>query len=245
MAATYRKPSGDKLGKHSKARPRSESKPRLATKQGSREDQARRASILLKSVSDPTRLEMILVLANGEQHVRTLHVRLGESQPAVSYHLALLRASGIITPRREGAKNVYGLTDAGCALAEVVQGLLDEGTTEQPSVRPGPTRGRSASTDSPRLDRQASTDSRDTLDPRSDVRNGDEEEEWSRMNRRRAELIFKKNRGHLNDVDSSELERLQALSLSRMQREFPAPTLIDGKLERIEARLRDVRAKKV
>ncbi len=58
------------------------------------------------------------------------------------------------------------------------------------------------------------------------------------MNRRRAELIFKKNRGHLNDAESSELERLQTLSRSRMQREFPGPTLIDERLKRIEERLR-------
>ena len=58
------------------------------------------------------------------------------------------------------------------------------------------------------------------------------------MNRRRAELIFKKNRGQLNDAECSELERLQAFSRSRMQREFPAPTLIDERLKRIEEHLR-------
>ncbi len=148
MAATYRKPSDDKLGKRSKARPISESKPRLASKQGLREDQVRRASILMKNVSDPTRLEIVLILANGEQHVRTFYVRLGQSQPAVSYHLALLRAAGFIAPRREGANNFYGLTDAGCVLAEVVERLLDEGSAERLVVRPSPNRVRSRSADS-------------------------------------------------------------------------------------------------
>ena len=50
------------------------------------------------------------------------------------------------------------------------------------------------------------------------------------MNRRRAKLVFKKNRGILNNADRAELERLQSLSRSRMQREFPAPVLIDEKL---------------
>ena len=34
--------------------------------------QARRASILLKHVSDPTRLQVILILADGERHVGAL-----------------------------------------------------------------------------------------------------------------------------------------------------------------------------
>ena len=81
-----------------------------------------------------------MILAKGEQHVGTLCVRLSQSQPAVSHHLALLRHGRIIAPRRQDANNFYGLTDAGCALAEVVQSLLDEGTTERPAVRPRTTR---------------------------------------------------------------------------------------------------------
>jgi hypothetical protein len=61
---------------------------------------------------------------------------------------------------------------------------------------------------------------------------------WSLMNRRRAQLIIKKNRGRLNDSERSELESLQALSRARMQREFPGPTLIDEKLKKIEEDLR-------
>ena len=34
--------------------------------------QARRASILLKHVSDPTRLQVILILSEGERHVGAL-----------------------------------------------------------------------------------------------------------------------------------------------------------------------------
>src|SRR5205823_3588905 len=51
--------------------------------------QARRASILLKHVSDPTRLQVILILAEGERHVGALCAQLSQSQPAVSHHLAL------------------------------------------------------------------------------------------------------------------------------------------------------------
>ncbi len=86
--------------------------------------QAKRASILLKHVSDPTRLQVILILAGGEQHVGALCSQLSQSQPAVSHHLALLRHGGIIAPRRQGKNNFYSLTETGAELARVVQGLV-------------------------------------------------------------------------------------------------------------------------
>ena len=39
---------------------------------GQRLKQAQRAATLLKQVSDPTRLQVILMLANGEKHVGAL-----------------------------------------------------------------------------------------------------------------------------------------------------------------------------
>ena len=85
---------------------------------------AKRASVLLKHVSDPTRLQVILILAEGEQHVGALCDQLSQSQPAVSHHLALLRHGGIIAPRRQGKNNFYSLTETGADLSKVVQGLM-------------------------------------------------------------------------------------------------------------------------
>jgi len=86
--------------------------------------QAKRASILLKHVSDPTRLQVILILADGERHVGALCAQLSQSQPAVSHHLALLRHGNIIAPRRQGKNNFYSLTETGAELARVVQNLI-------------------------------------------------------------------------------------------------------------------------
>jgi DNA-binding transcriptional ArsR family regulator len=87
--------------------------------------QAQRASILLKQVSDPTRLQVVLMLSEGEKHVGGLCEQLSQSQPAVSHHLALLRHGGIIAPRRQGKNNYYGLTETGEELASVVKGIMD------------------------------------------------------------------------------------------------------------------------
>lgn len=87
-------------------------------------NKARRASILLKHVSDPTRLQVILILSEGERHVGALCDQLSQSQPAVSHHLALLRHGGIIAPRRQGKNNFYSLTETGTELARVVNNLI-------------------------------------------------------------------------------------------------------------------------
>jgi DNA-binding transcriptional ArsR family regulator len=65
---------------------------------------------VFKLMSDETRLRILLYLANsGELHVTDLCHRLGQSQPAVSHHLALLRVSGLIESRREGKHNFYSV----------------------------------------------------------------------------------------------------------------------------------------
>ncbi|WP_169977953.1 ArsR/SmtB family transcription factor [Tautonia rosea] len=108
---------------------RSASRSATASKKSQKEadlraQQARRASVLLKHVSDPTRLQVILILSEGERHVGALCEQLSQSQPAVSHHLALLRHGGIIAPRRQGKNNFYSLTETGESLAAVVKGLI-------------------------------------------------------------------------------------------------------------------------
>lgn len=65
---------------------------------------------VFKLMSDETRLRILLYLAQaGELHVTDLCNRLGQSQPAVSHHLALLRVSSLIESRREGKHNFYSV----------------------------------------------------------------------------------------------------------------------------------------
>jgi DNA-binding transcriptional ArsR family regulator len=65
---------------------------------------------VFKLLSDETRLRVLMYLAReGELHVTALCDKLGQSQPAVSHHLALLRVSGLIESRREGKHNFYSV----------------------------------------------------------------------------------------------------------------------------------------
>jgi len=85
----------------------------------------RRVADLLKQVSDPTRLQVLLLLGEKERNVTELCADLGtQSQPAVSHHLALLRHGRLIEPRRAGKHNYYALTEAGRELAKVVDSIV-------------------------------------------------------------------------------------------------------------------------
>jgi DNA-binding transcriptional ArsR family regulator len=89
-----------------------------------RQKQAQRTAVLLKQVSEPTRLQVLLMLSEGEKHVGALCEVLNQSQPAVSHHLALLRHGSIVTPRRQGKNNFYGLTPMGEELVKIVKVVM-------------------------------------------------------------------------------------------------------------------------
>jgi ArsR family transcriptional regulator len=61
-----------------------------------------------KLLADESRLRILLTLAReGETHVSALCEMLGQSQPAVSHHLTLMRMAGLVGFRREGKFNFY------------------------------------------------------------------------------------------------------------------------------------------
>jgi ArsR family transcriptional regulator len=65
---------------------------------------------LFKLLADETRLRVLFLLRQrNELNVQTLCRLLGQSQPAVSHHLALLREAGLIKMRRDGKHNFYRL----------------------------------------------------------------------------------------------------------------------------------------
>ena len=65
---------------------------------------------VFKLLADETRLRILMYLMREtELHVSALCERLGQSQPAVSHHLALLRVAGLIEARRDGKHNFYSV----------------------------------------------------------------------------------------------------------------------------------------
>lgn len=73
-------------------------------------DVAKELVQFFKLFSDETRLRILHFLMQQEElNVRALCELLGQSQPAVSHHLALLRVAGLIESRRDGKHNYYGI----------------------------------------------------------------------------------------------------------------------------------------
>jgi DNA-binding transcriptional ArsR family regulator len=60
-------------------------------------------------IADPTRRGILDLLASGERHARELEAPFRISQPAVSRHLAVLRAAGLVSQRQQGRTRIYRL----------------------------------------------------------------------------------------------------------------------------------------
>lgn len=72
-----------------------------------------RMTAVFKLLADSSRLKIVLALAqDGELHVSALCDMLGQSQPAVSHHLTLMRMVGLVGYRRDGKHNYYHLASS-------------------------------------------------------------------------------------------------------------------------------------
>ena len=80
---------------------------------------------VLKTLSNPRRLEIIHLLADGPREVSRLAEEMGISQPNVSQHLALMRSAGVVEAEREGREVTYRLSDPEIICAcETMRGVL-------------------------------------------------------------------------------------------------------------------------
>ncbi|WP_040785619.1 ArsR/SmtB family transcription factor [Nocardia pneumoniae] len=98
-------------------------------------DQARldAATAAFRMLSDPTRLHILWVLAEGEADVTALVEACNASRTAVSQHLAKLRFTGLVDTRREGRHIIYRIRDG--HLARLVReglNLADHIVTGEP-----------------------------------------------------------------------------------------------------------------
>ncbi len=76
------------------------------------------ASRLMQMLSNPSRLKLLCVLAEGEMSVMSLAEALGMPQPAVSQQLKLLREAGLVSSRRVG-QTIYNRVQGEEAVAVI------------------------------------------------------------------------------------------------------------------------------
>ncbi|MGE5502954.1 MAG: ArsR/SmtB family transcription factor [Actinomycetota bacterium] len=85
------------------------------------QDSARRASTLLKAMSNEHRLMILCQLLHGEKSVGELERLIGLSQSALSQHLARLRRDNLVQTRRQAQTIYYSL--AGTEASAVINTL--------------------------------------------------------------------------------------------------------------------------
>ena len=72
-------------------------------------DHAGDAAQLLKALANEKRLMILCLLIEAERSVNELNEQLDLSQSALSQHLAVLRADGLVRTRREAQSIVYSI----------------------------------------------------------------------------------------------------------------------------------------
>ena len=80
---------------------------------------------VFEAIAQPTRREILRLLAGGERSAGEVAAPFDLTQPAISQHLKVLREAGLVSHRREGARRLYsvrpeGLGDLQVFLADVL-----------------------------------------------------------------------------------------------------------------------------
>lgn len=76
----------------------------------------------LDALGDSTRRQVFRRLRNGTRSVREIAEGMDVSRPAVSQHLKILKAAGLIFVRSEGTRRMYAVDSRGI---EALRGWLD------------------------------------------------------------------------------------------------------------------------
>ena len=65
------------------------------------------------ALADPTRRGIVELLADGEKDAGTIADHFTISKPAISRHLGVLRAGGMVSMRRDAQRRIYSLRPEG------------------------------------------------------------------------------------------------------------------------------------
>jgi len=69
----------------------------------------RQRDAVFRAISDPTRREILSILRRGRQSVGGIAQNFRMSRPAISKHLRLLHAAGLVSTRRQGTASLCSL----------------------------------------------------------------------------------------------------------------------------------------
>ena len=91
------------------------------------QDEFHRIADLFKLLGDSSRVRIFWLLCHCEECVINLSALVEMSSPAVSHHLKLLKATGLVTSRREGKEVYYRAADTELAhqLHEMIEQMVE------------------------------------------------------------------------------------------------------------------------
>jgi DNA-binding transcriptional ArsR family regulator len=72
----------------------------------------------LDALGDPQRREILRLLGEGDKPVHAIAESLPISRPAVSRHLRVLKAAGLVDQRAQGTARIYSLETEGVAAVQ-------------------------------------------------------------------------------------------------------------------------------
>src|SRR3954466_3432395 len=70
---------------------------------------------VFEAIAQPTRREILRLLAGGERSAGDVASRFDVTQPAISQHLKVLKETGLVSERREGTRRLYSVRPEGLA----------------------------------------------------------------------------------------------------------------------------------
>src|SRR5271156_1814542 len=73
---------------------------------------------VFSALADPTRREIVAMLAAGERNAGDIAGRFDMAAPSVSRHLKVLRESGVVSYRQDAQARIYRLEPEGLRQAE-------------------------------------------------------------------------------------------------------------------------------
>ncbi|MEM3383646.1 MAG: metalloregulator ArsR/SmtB family transcription factor [Nitrososphaerales archaeon] len=79
---------------------------------------------IFRALSDPTRIEILEYLRDGEKCVCEIVPYLKIAQPLVSRHLAILKRNGLVMERKQGNKRLYSLSNP--SVIKLIYAIDDE-----------------------------------------------------------------------------------------------------------------------
>jgi DNA-binding transcriptional ArsR family regulator len=83
---------------------------------------------VFEAIAQPTRREIMRLLAGGELSAGAVASRFDVTQPAISQHLKVLRETGLVEERRDGTRRLYRVRREGLGeLQDFLASFFDEG----------------------------------------------------------------------------------------------------------------------